>query len=313
MTAFRMRLFSFSLILLCQTLLSCTSGSAPATGTKTPVPEKTVPIVKMDHGIKRIEKAEMVAQVSEELAMVYEVPLMSVGSAPMAWREETLPTSASAQLSVVAENNVQEDVMPEFPWPPPKPSAQAKIPAAMLNRREGARLKDLDSQLQIALERAGYQNRKYLRVPSPTGGFVIATNLERYESSGASSPEPDRWVVSDSTTHGFGIATFLRALLTGKTGDYRLIVLTVTNHPFGSNPEDSLTHRETQDIMTRGWNGLPRSLANAEWTEQVEVNVLVYEFEKKEGSQPMVREPKLNGNQHLTASRILAGLSSPNP
>lgn len=260
-----------------------------------------------------MEKLELAAKVGEQLALVYE-------TFPISERIErleslrSLPTPTSVQMIVASHEGRQEDVMPEFPWPPPPPSAQARIPSSLLKRSEGALLNDLDNQLQTALENAGYQDRKYLRVPAPTGGFVIATNLERYETGGVSSQGQDRWVVSDSTSSRFfDFTAFLRALITGKTGDYRLIVLMVTHQPFGSNPEDRLTHEEARQIMVEGWSGLPRSLANAAWTEDVEVNVLVYEFEKKEGFPPVVRPPRLTGSQHLEASRILASLNPPLP
>lgn len=176
----------------------------------------------------------------------------------------------------------------------------------LLIRKDGSTLRDLDGQLQKSLACAGYSSNRYFRIR--TGGFAIATRMERYEKDGSSSAEPDRWVVSDSTMSSFSLRGFLTALFTGKTGQYRLFVIVVTDVPFGTDPERSLTPEEAEQLMEVGWNALPKTLANMPWTEDIKVTALVYEFEKREGDPPKVRKPLATGNTHLANSKILQNL-----
>jgi hypothetical protein len=212
-------------------------------------------------------------------------------------------------VAVPVDASANSAAMPEFPWPFPKPLEQANVPMELLKREDGSMLKDLDSQIQKALTGAGYGSNRYFRIR--TGGFAIATRMERYESNGRSSYEPDRWAVSDSTTSSFSLRGFLTALFTGKTGQYRLFVIVVTDVPFGTDSEKKITSEEAEHLMAVGWNALPKSIANTHWSEDVKVELLVYEFEKREGVLPEVRKPRASGQDHLADSKILENLKKP--
>ena len=275
---------------------------------KKPDAAQTVKIQSPDKASPTPKPAALVAQVTPELIVAEQVmrqesAQMSVAYAQVQQAPAFAVQAAYASLAVPAEVAEDPDVMPEFPWPPPQPSEQAKVPASVLKREEGATLKDLDAQIQHALSGAGYDSNRYFRIPN---GFAIATRMERYENDGSSSADAERWVVSDSAPSSFSLRSFLTALFTGKTGQYRLFVLTVTDRPFGTDPDATLTSEDAERLMAIGWNGLPRSISSRPWTDEVDVQALVYEFEKSEGKAPEVRKPRASGEAHLKGSKILS-------
>ena len=73
---------------------------------------------------------------------------------------------------------------PQFPWPPPKPSALYVIPRGLLVDKEFGgtpNLADIQGKLTDALDGAAYYERSYYSVP---GGFAMVTRMERIRQDG---------------------------------------------------------------------------------------------------------------------------------
>lgn len=100
---------------------------------------------------------------------------------------------------------------PEFPWPPPKASTFAKIPAEFFTKpNEVVYLKDVVKQLETALEKAGYYERKLYSVKD---GFAIATRIERIRVDGTPMDEKIRWEIDPPLLHGLRFKAIWRPFL----------------------------------------------------------------------------------------------------
>lgn len=84
--------------------------------------------------------------------------------------------------------------MPEFEWPPPRPSAQAVIPDSVLGMAgtDASRLGQVDANISETLDASGYYDRSNYAVP---GGYAIATRMERINRDGTPIEGDDRWAL----------------------------------------------------------------------------------------------------------------------
>lgn len=106
-----------------------------------------------------------------------------------------------------------------LPWPPPRPSAMADVTAKF---RKGAALGSYDHQLRAMLNRRGYANLRYFSVPN---GFGITTNVERLDDLGR--PHRNRW--NRKPPPPGGILDYVRQLIQGDTGRFRVLVFIVSD------------------------------------------------------------------------------------
>jgi len=233
------------------------------------------------------------------------------GASSLVWKTQGDALLLSKGVPIAAKIESLQDVsaptivmtpMPIFPWPPPKPSVETEIEAGMLTRGEDSSLMDLGNKLERALKGAGYHSSRFFGVPGR--GFAIVTRIERFNENGTSAEEPIRWTVSDSSGE-FALNDFLTALLTGRTGQYRLFVIVVTDQPFNSDDKVVLTSQGAERLLDQGFSGLPSHFRASPWTSAFRVYALVYEFEKREGEDPIVRKPKISAVRHLRGSCIL--------
>lgn len=223
------------------------------------------------------------------------------------------PTSASYPLDAhVSAAAPSDDVrgMPEFPSKPPKPCAKASVPTRLFRRGNEAKLGDLDLQITGALDLAGYSARRYYRFKD---GFAIATQVEEFRDDGTSQPGPHRFVANlqDFGTTRFDLSRILDRFVTfftGEIGQYRLFVLTVSSQQ-PEPTEKKLDIAEARELWEAGWTSLPNSMAKWRWDENIRVELLIYEFETREGLAPGVRQPSLTAETHLKRSEILKGLN----
>jgi hypothetical protein len=196
---------------------------------------------------------------------------------------------------------------PEFPWPPPRPSAQWELPDEMFRARPGlVLLRDIDEKLVGALTGAGYDQRSYHSVPD---GFALAARLEQINPDGTPKAGPARWAVSVEKLPDFAPSTYLSALLTSRPGLFRVIVFVVTPHAFRAT-ETAPSREEAREWAITGINRLPEALGRQPYSEQHRCTALVYEFEKTPGqSEARVVQPgRLVARMHLERAAIMRGL-----
>jgi hypothetical protein len=202
-----------------------------------------------------------------------------------------------------------KDSIPAFEWPPPRPSAQYVLPRSVFG--DGTRellFADIDRILVDALRAGGYNERSYYSVPD---GFALATRIEQISADGSPKVPPARFALQPEAVSLLRPMDYLRALLKGVPGYYRVIVFIVTEQPFtasGQAPSEEVA----TGWVSSGVNVLPRQLGARRFTSDVHCTALIYEFERQPGSDASATKFALPGRldamTHLTRSGIWSGL-----
>lgn len=197
--------------------------------------------------------------------------------------------------------------VPQFPWPPPAASARETVPGSLLAAgRSLDRLGGVDTILGAALERTGYAEKSYWAVPR---GFALATRLEQIDANGRPKPPPARWSAETPRLAGeFSLSAYLRALFTADPGYYRIVVFIVTDALF-SESDRSVSSEEARSWVAKGLNALPESIASQPYGPSVVCTAMIYEFERRAGSeaQPLVPSP-VDAHAHLVESGLWGAL-----
>jgi hypothetical protein len=200
-----------------------------------------------------------------------------------------------------------EPEVPDFPWPPPRASATAVIPAGFI-RVSGIAEPTLGHAVELinaALDGGGYVERSYFAAP---GGFAMATRLERIEADGTPKQE-ERWSVAVQPLQSFSLGAYLRALFTAPAGYYRIIVFVVTSQPFAQSAE-RVSRDDALAWLHEGLNRLPDSIAAARYTERHAVTALIYQFEQPGRQEAqLVLQGSPSGREHLERAMLWGALS----
>jgi len=206
-----------------------------------------------------------------------------------------------------------ENDMPGFPWRVPPWSARIDIPKEKFGA--AATLGTLSKTLDAALNKTGYFERSYFRVPN---GIAIATRMEQIDDYGRPVREPDRWSGTPTSQPGASLLTYIRALFapTG-SGRYRVIAFIVTDLPIIPSTE------VTAPTVVSKWAGngaskLPPTVARRTLSPDYDFSVtaLVYEFLKEEDREARELTPESNPHSlaattHLNESGLWAALRLP--
>lgn len=194
------------------------------------------------------------------------------------------------------------DLLPVFPWPPPKASASYVLPDSLFAGYQtvGA---VVDAILK-ALEQGGYVERSFFR--TPPGGVALVTRLERINDDGSPFSESQRWPGGDEHIDLTAtLYTFLRGLFYADPGHYRVIVFVLQDLPFAQSSK-RITAQEAEAWLTSGANVLPPDMAEHPFGGG-HCTVLVYEF-ASDGTKVHVVVSSLTGKQHLEKAGVLTAL-----
>ena len=206
------------------------------------------------------------------------------------------------------ERGVEEsEAVPEFPWPPPRPSASYTIARdfLVLPNRERPLLTDAATSLDFAFQKAGYGKRSYYSVP---GGFAMASQMEQINKDGSAKGPDDRWLLEVAQLRKFSLSSYLTALFTARPGYYRVIVFIVTSHPF-SQSSVKITSEEVDQWLSGGLNRLPENIGSREFTPMHQCTALIYEFRRTAGQRAVFVDPsEITGEVHLERAGLLAAL-----
>jgi hypothetical protein len=193
--------------------------------------------------------------------------------------------------------------LPQFPWPPPHPSASYVLPQTML--AGGTTVGQVFGLIISALETEGYVERSFFRTQD--NGVALVTRLERIEDDGSSFPGVQRWPPVLQTRSG--LIQLLRGLFYVDSGHYRVIVFVVQGRPFSQSPE-TVSGEEALQWLQTGANTLPQDVAARPFGHD-ECTALIYEF-ASDGKNVQVVPSQLTGKQHLEKAGILTVLEKPN-
>lgn len=218
-----------------------------------------------------------------------------VGEKPSEWEfKDTIPDLTSSP---------PPKDFPEFPLPPPQPSATDKIPESYF--KNCITLNDINTKLDHTLDRCGYVRKSYFYVPN---GFALVTQIEQIDKDGTSKPENERW--HDNYGMGeFSLENYLTKLFFAKPGFYRCIVFIISDNYYIYS-EDLTTRKQAEEWLISGTNKLPEEIGKISVNNKYLFDVLIYEFKKDETeSEAKILIPSaITGRAHLRKSRILEEL-----
>lgn len=194
--------------------------------------------------------------------------------------------------------------IPQFPWPPPRPTTRATLGHALFsdaNDTFGA----VAEQLAAALSRARYSQPAYYAVPD---GFAMVTRLEQIEADGTPMPESERWNVNLPPRKKFSLNNFVSALFDAPEGNYRVIVFVVSDHPFATGT-DVVTNLEANAWLSGGLDRLPSFIGARKFSEDTGCVALIYQFVKNFNDPGNVSNPTnfAPAETQLVRSRIEIG------
>ena len=195
----------------------------------------------------------------------------------------------------------------DFPWPPPEPSAVMEIPRRLLTN--GAALdellvRDIQRQVESALEAAGYVERAFFRIDCD--GFAVVTRLEEIDSTGLPVLNGARFATSGQS-QSWSLASYLARLFYAPPGFYRQIIVAGTDKEFDRDdllpPPDEA---DLDELFERGSSVAIDIDEEVVWGQDHVLYALVYEFET-EGVRDVKqnRPSELSVHDHLRRSGIL--------
>lgn len=198
---------------------------------------------------------------------------------------------------------VPSPAIPEFPWPPPEPSARGILPLGFAQSPDGGQvtLQQVADRLGEGLDHAGYHEKSFYAAP---GGFAVVARLERMLPDGRPGPDDVRFIPPNER-EPFSLANYLQRIFVAPPGLYRVIAVVTTDQAvadFGP----ALGEAGAINMLRSGAISLPRSLGAAAFGQEHRVVVLVYEFRR--GSQEVLAltPGRLTAHQHLERTGLAA-------
>lgn len=212
-------------------------------------------------------------------------------------------------ISTAGSGSTATALMPQFEWPPPQPSEEYVLPAGLFDAAAAALLfADVDRVLVSALDSAGYSERNYYAVPD---GFALATRIEQINDDGTPKTPPGRFALQPQPVSMLRPMAYLKALLKGVPGYYRVLVFVVTDASFSATGQRP-TEGQAVAWVSAGNNVLPRPVAETPYTSDFHCTVLIYEFTRQPGADPdatqFAQPGRLDAMTHLRKSGIWSGL-----
>jgi hypothetical protein len=206
----------------------------------------------------------------------------------------------------------EEETMLYFPWPPPRASAQVRIPSDFFLGTDGnSSFGFVANRLEQALKQAGYRELQYYALPGDSlpSGFALVTPLEQINADASPKLLPGRWAPTPAIPRLTSLWDYLRTAIQGNPGQYRVMVFLTTSDAVRQDTAVRVTRGAAESWRYGGWSSLPYSLGDLPYTDKHSTTVLIYEFAQTSlDSEPAIRPSSIPGNAHLYRSRIWPAL-----
>jgi len=199
--------------------------------------------------------------------------------------------------------SLQRFLKAEFPFPPPPCYQQVELAPRNFN---GCATLGQVAQKMIQPLAAKQYPRRFLSVPD---GFAIVTQIEQYQPGGAPLSGSDRWKELPVQENFALTISYLKSLVFPRKAHLRIFVFLVSNQNFNAEGK-RISKDAAKGWFNQGVNRLPKTIANAPYTTDHTVEMLVYEFEVPEANQrPEQNCPcQLSASDHLKKSGLEAWL-----
>jgi hypothetical protein len=169
--------------------------------------------------------------------------------------------------------------MPEFPWPPPTPTAVYVLPPGLVVNGQVDTLRHAFARVRSALYRARMYESSVYAIDSARSGFAVVTRIERIDTSGAPYPRGSRFpadIYAGDEPRSF--YDWLRSVFRAQPGFYRVVAFLITDKPIVASAPP-ITPERAEALLKGGTDRLAvesdRTLRNAQAT------ALIYEFERR--------------------------------
>lgn len=192
--------------------------------------------------------------------------------------------------------------IPVYPvWPPESPTWQFSLDR-YIGSRDGLSLGTAGSRLQAAFERAGYLEHSYYAVP---GGFAIVTRIEQMDSAGNRLRGSARYELPGQRVRDSLTSILYSLFVNAPPGYYRYIVVVVSVRPFATR-DRLLDDDEALRRLRRGANRLSSVYRRVPFTDDYNVDALIYEFRWDGGDSPvrMLEPGRVSPQDHLTRTGL---------
>ena len=308
-------------------------GTVPAPRAVTPPPTPTAaPVPSPPADAKRLEvenEAERLRQEQEARQQAEKKEMSARAQAEQASRMEELgrmkhaeraPSKSEAREAKEPSRGVAPSparasrpaatALPDFPWPPPEPSARTELPNALFTASGKANpsLASVGAHLVSALEQARYFEYSYYRAP---GGFALVARLERMATDGTPLPEEFRFLQPGSQ-EPFSLAVYVKQLFFAPEGFYRQIVFVASDQPFAATGA-RIDAKGAALLLRSGANRLSGDYETLPFTPEHRVSALIYEFQKgaRDGDVSTLTPGRLGARTHLDRAGIYPALAKP--
>jgi len=196
--------------------------------------------------------------------------------------------------------------LPEFPWPPPRPSSGTQVTGGFVVEPGVTRTYgDAFARLRRALIRADFPDFWTFGIPD-TDGFVVVTQLENFRKSDG-RPIGDRFAFNPRPDRPRTLGEYIKALLWAPEGLYRIIALVVTSGSLAV--ADSFpTEVQVQGWMGGGVRSIPGGLRDRLLPADAQCEALIYEFKRprelKQNAKLVVAPGVISGRTHLAGAGL---------
>ena len=189
-----------------------------------------------------------------------------------------------------------------FPFPPPAPSAVLELPRP----RPATTVDELVRATRDILASAGYSYSTVSPLPDD-GGFAVVAPLEQTDARGIPLRGNARFSPTIEPVTSGGVSAYLKALIAGRKGYWRVIVFVITDRPLPIGPQPTVAQ------LGGFQRGGSLSLAPSEHKETLTVEhhvwAFIYEISAQENEKEatVVVPGRLSAEEHLKRARLYWG------
>jgi hypothetical protein len=194
-------------------------------------------------------------------------------------------------------NYASETWGPPLPWPLMQPSDVAEIPLVVRNDSKPRTLGDLADVITRAMSECDYAGFRFYSVPA---GFGIVTPLEEVRDDGSRLPASERMNIEAPPHSEFNLLWYLRALIGGRVGYYRLLAIIVTPRDLIFDNAEA-TSDDAKKLAMGSRAVLPQTAQTQQVIHGTRIFAVIYEFSRRD----IEKSAHLMRPSHVPASRYL--------
>jgi hypothetical protein len=198
-------------------------------------------------------------------------------------------------------------ILSAYPWPPEEPSSRIRIDLNLNSEtRSSLTLASVGNRILRSLQNATYSEASFYAAP---GGFVVVTRLEAINTDGKPLAGTKRYELPSEKV-SFDFKRYIRNLFFAPDGYYRFIAFVVSDEPYIAT-ENPLSEAQSISRLRRGASRLTRSYSDLPFTDDHQIDALIYEFEKLSNNKLLetLRPGRLSPRLHLNNSGLSLALA----